>query len=225
LKRLTSTKFHIAMAHGSLYVPGKTAEDDHVFRAEEIEASGMDYIALGHWHNKYACPQKPPAWYPGSPEWLPGQEERGSILLVTISDTSAIKIEPREVGLRGYDEIGIEMSEVQDSAKLEAKTLQGANPNLVRRVTLKGLRDAGSIVDTEKLENEFKDKFFHLMIINRSHPKLEDFSETAYEERSIKATFLRLMREKIARSEGEEKNLAEDALQYGLALLEGKEVL
>ncbi len=66
---------------------------------------------------------------------------------------------------------------------------------------------------------------FHLRLINRSHPKLEDISEGMYEERSIKAEFIRLMRGKIESSEGEEKNIAESALQYGIALLEGKGVL
>src|SRR4030042_4795913 len=34
LRRSTSSKFHIGMAHGSLYIPEKIAQDDHVFRLE-----------------------------------------------------------------------------------------------------------------------------------------------------------------------------------------------
>jgi DNA repair exonuclease SbcCD nuclease subunit len=225
LKRLTSTKFHIAMAHGSLYIPEKIAEDDHVFKIDEVAASGMDYIALGHWHRKYTCSEKPRTWYAGPPEWLPDQRERGSILIVTISDTGVVEVEPKEIGLRNYDEIEIEMSEVQDATKLQGKILQGATPNLVRQVILKGLCDAGLLVDTEGLENEIKDRFFHLKISDRSHPMLKDISAGAYEEHFIKGTFLRLMRERIESSEGEEKSIAESALQYGMALLEGKEVL
>ena len=225
LKQSTSTRFHVAMAHGALYIPEKAAEDDHVFKIEEIEASGMDYIALGHWHRTYACSEKPPAWYPGPPEWIPDQKERGRILLVTLSDSGEVRVEPKEIGLREYDEIEIEMSEIQDSAELKEKILEGANSNLVRRVTLRGLRNAGFLINTEELENEVKEKFFHLRLINRSHPKLEDISEGMYEERSIKAEFIRLMRGKIESSEGEEKNIAESALQYGIALLEDKEVL
>jgi DNA repair exonuclease SbcCD nuclease subunit len=225
LKQLTSTKFHIAMAHGSLYIPEKVADDDHVFKGEEIEASGMDYIALGHWHRAYACSEKPPAWYPGPPEWIPDQRERGSILLVTIFDHGEVKVEAKEVGLRNYDEIEIEMSEIRDSAELKEKTLEGADANLVRRATFKGLRDAGLLVNTEELESDLKERFFHLRLIDKSHPTLEEFSEEITGDHSIKSEFIRLMRETIESSEGEERNIAESAIQYGIALLENKEVL
>jgi hypothetical protein len=37
--------------------------------------------------------------------------------------------------------------------------------------------------------------------------------------------FIELMKEQIVSSEGEENDIAENALQYGIALLDGKEVL
>jgi len=225
LKRLTSTRFHVAMAHGSLYIPGKIAEDDHVFRTEEVEASGMDYIALGHWHRAYACSEKPPAWYPGPPEWIPDQRERGGILLVTILDTGEVTVEPKRVGLRDYDEIEIEMTEVQDSIKLRERILEGARHNLVRRVTLKGLCDAGVIMRPGELESDLGEEFFSLKVIDQSHLKLGEIAEATYEERLIMARFIKLMKARIEGSEGEEKSIAESALQYGIALLEGRDVL
>ncbi|TET41837.1 MAG: DNA repair exonuclease, partial [Dehalococcoidia bacterium] len=133
LKRSTSSKFHIAMAHGSFYIPEKIAEDDHVFRLEEVKASGMDYLALGHWHRVYACLEKPPAWYSGPPEWIPDQRERGAVLLVSLLDSCEVKVEPKNLGLRDYDEIEIDMSEIQDLATLKARISDGANQNLIRR--------------------------------------------------------------------------------------------
>ena len=223
LKRLTATKFHIAMAHGSLYIPEKIAEDDHAIRMSEIEASGMDYIALGHWHRKYTCTEKPPAWYCGPPEWLPDQKERGSIILVTILDSGEVKVKPKEIGLRTYDEIEIEMSEVQDSTKLRERMLKGANSNLIRKITLKGLCDAELIIKPEELEGDLGEEFFSLRVIDQSHPKLEEIPED--EGRLIMSRFIKLMKAQIESSEGEEKNIAESALQYGVALLDGKEVL
>ena len=225
LKRLTSTKFHIAMAHGSLYIPGKIAEDDHPFKIEEIKASGMDYIALGHWHRMYPCSEKPPAWYPGPPEWIPEQRERGSILLVTISDSGEVKVEPRMIGLRDYDEIEIEMSEIQELTKLKGRILEGANQNLVRSVTLKGLHNTELAVNPEELETDLGEEFFSLKVIDQSHPKLKEIPEAPYEEQLIMARFIKLMKKQIESSEGEEKSIAESALQYGIALLEGKDIL
>jgi DNA repair exonuclease SbcCD nuclease subunit len=225
LKPSTSSKFHIAMAHGSFYIPEKTAEDDHVFRLEEVKTSGMDYLALGHWHRVYSCSEKPPAWYSGPPEWIPDQRERGAVLLVSILDSSEVKVEPKMLGLRDYDEVEIDMSEIQDLAKLKVRISEGANQNLVRKVTLKGLRDAEFIVNPEELATELREEFFHLSVMDKSHPKLEEVSEVAYEEQLIINRFIKLMKGQIDSEEGEERDIAENALQYGVALLDGKEVL
>jgi exonuclease SbcD len=221
LKRLTSSKFHIAIAHGSFYIPEKIAEDDHVFRLEEVKASGMDYLALGHWHRGYSCSDNPKAWYPGPPEWIPNQTEKGGVLLVSLSDSGEVKVESKKVGLREYDEIEIDMSGIQDLATLKERISEGANQNLVRKATLKGLRDAELMINPEELETELGEKFFHLKVSDQSHVKLKEISESTYERQLIKAKFIKLMNEKIGSSEGEEKEIAESALQYGMAFLEG----
>jgi exonuclease SbcD len=221
LKRSTSSKFHVAMAHGSLYIPEKIAEDDHVFKLEEIKASGMDYLALGHWHRVYSCSEKPPAWYSGSPEWITDVRERGAVLLVSFLDSGEVKVEPKMLGLRDYDEIEIDMSEIQDIATLKARISEGASENLVRKATLKGLREAELIVNPE--EWELGEKFFHLSVIDESNPKSGEVAED--EEKLIRSRFIKLMKAQIEGSEGEEKEIAESALQYGIALLDGKEVL
>jgi exonuclease SbcD len=222
LKPATSTKFHIAMAHGSFYIPEKIAGDDHVFRLEEVKASGMDYLALGHWHRVYSCSEKPPAWYSGPPEWIPDQTEKGGVLLISLSDTGEVKVELKMLGLRDYDEVEIDMSEIQDLAKLKARISEGANQNLVRKATLKGLRDAKLIINPEELA-ELGEKFFHLSVMDKSHPKSGEVTED--EQRLIRNRFIKLMAGQIEGSEGEERDIAENALQYGVALLDGKEVL
>ena len=223
LRRSTSSRFHIGMAHGSLYIPQKTAEDDHVFRLEEVKASGMDYLALGHWHRAYRCPVESPAWYPGPPEWIPGQTEKGVVLVVSVSVAGEVEVEPKTLGLRDYSEVEIDMNEIQDLPMLKSKISQMAGQNLIGKVTLKGLRDVEFILNTEDLESELGDRFFHLRITDKSHPKSAEIA--GGEERLISGRFIRLMKGQIAALEGEEKEVAESALQYGVALLDGKEVL
>jgi DNA repair exonuclease SbcCD nuclease subunit len=220
LKRSTPSKFHVAMAHGSFHIPEKTAEDDHVFRLEEIQSSGMHYLALGHWHRVYACSQTPPAWYPGPPEWIPDQRERGAVLLVSLSDSGEVNVQPKRIGLRDYDELDVDVSGVQDLATLKARISEGADQNLVRHAVLRGLRDAELIVNPEGLEAELGEQFFHLSVMDRSHPKSGEVVED--QERLIRNEFIKLMKEQIEGLEGEEKEIAENALQYGIALLDGK---
>jgi len=211
------------MAHGSLHIPEKVAEDDHVFRLEEVQSSGMDYLALGHWHRVYRCSVEPPAWYSGPPEWIPGQTEKGVALLVSLSVSGEVEVEPKKLGLRDYNEAEIDMNEIQDLAMLKSRISEGAGQNLVEKVTLKGLRDVEFILNPEDLESELGERFFHLRVIDRSHPKSREITEG--EERLIANRFIRLMKAQIEGLEGAEKEIAENALQYGIALLDGKEVL
>jgi exonuclease SbcD len=223
LRRSTSTKFHIGMAHGSLHIPEKVAEDDHVFRLEEVKASGMDYLALGHWHRVYKCPTESPAWYPGPPEWITGQTEKGVVLMVGLLVAGEVEVHPKVVGLRGYKEVEIDMNEIEDLAMLKSRISERAGQHLIGKVTLKGLRDVELILNPEELESELGERFFHLRVIDKSHPKSAEITEG--EERLIASRFIRLMKGQIEGLEGEEQEIAENALQYGIALLDGKEVL
>jgi len=227
LRRTTGTKYQVAMAHGSLSIPGAIAEDDHVFTAQEIQNSQMNYIALGHWHRPYACSNEGVvAWYSGPPELISmDQKEPGSVLMVSIPDSGKIEVARRQIGQRCCDEVEIDLSEFDEVTELRGKIIEGANPDLARKVVLKGLKSEDMILSLEELEGELSDAFFHLRIADHSHPRVRELPEDAYEDRLILSRFIKLMREHIEGCEGEEREMAEEALQYGLALLQGKEVL
>lgn len=227
LKRSSESQYHVAMAHGSLNIPGVIAEDDYVFTADEIQGSGMQYVALGHWHRPYACSSKGViAWYSGPPEIISiDQKEPGSVLIVTILDSGGVEVEARQIGLHCCDELEIDLSDVESLLKLKNKITEGATPNLIRRVILKGLRNEDMRPSPEELEAELSDSFLHLRVTDQSHPRMAELSEDAYEGQLILAKFLKLMKEHIEACEGEDRGIAEEALQYGLALLQGKDIL
>ena len=227
LRRLTESQYHIAMAHGSLSIPGVIAEDDYVFTTNQIQNSQMQYVALGHWHRPYACSDKGViAWYSGPPEIIStDQKQPGSVLIVTILDSGEVKVEPTQIGVRCCDEFEIDLSDVESLPELKNKITEGANPNLIRRVILKGLRNEDMRPSLEELEAELSDSFFHLRITDQSHPRMTELSEDAYKGQLILAKFLKLMKDHIEACEGEDQGIAEEALQYGLALLQGKEVI
>lgn len=73
----------IAAGHGHFQ---RTADDAHrssPIAAEEIEATGADYVALGHWHvTTDVSVGDVVAWYPGAPMGVPSN---GTASLVTFS--------------------------------------------------------------------------------------------------------------------------------------------
>ena len=227
LRRLTDSRYHVAMAHGSLNIPGKVDVDDYVFTVEEIQHSQMDYIALGHWHSPYPCSDKGVvAWYSGAPEFIEvDQKQSGSILVVTILESGEVKVEPRQTGIRCFNKLDIDLTDMESRGQLKNKIAERANPNLIMKVVLKGYRDENVRLLPEELEADLSEQFFHLRIDDESHPKISQFSEDAYEGRLILTRFIKLMKEHIETCESEtDRTIAEEALQYGLALLQEKDV-
>jgi exonuclease SbcD len=227
LKRLTESQNHVAMAHGSFNIPGKVAEDDHVFTSEQIQNSQMQYIALGHWHQPFQCPNSGvPAWYSGSPEIIAiDRKQQGSILIVTIPDSGEIKVEAMQIGVRFCDDLEIDLSGLGSLLELKPRIMEGASPNLIRKVILKGIRNEDIYFSTEELERDFSEHFFYLKVEDKSHPKIAELDEDMYHDRLILARFIKLMKERIESCSGEDRLVAEEALQFGLALLQGKEVI
>lgn len=220
LKRQTHSRFHVALAHGSLDT-GSVEPDDHVFRLSEIRESGMDYIALGHWHRPYACSEKGVvAWYSGPPELISlDQKEAGQVLLVTITGPGETVVEKRTVGSRTCDEVEVDLSTLSDITHLKSLITQGSSPDLVRRVVLKGLRSDD--LNIEELLQDVADRFFHLTIDDRSYPATGEY----HGEHLIIARFVELMKQHIESCTDEDRKIAEQALHLGVRLLEGKEVL
>jgi DNA repair exonuclease SbcCD nuclease subunit len=208
-------------------IPDRISEDDHVFHTGQVENSGMDYIALGHWHRNYELPStRVCAWYSGSPEWLStDQKDTGNVLLVEMPDSGKAKVTPLKTGCRQFEEVEIDLSGDTDALAVKQRIASGANPNLIRHVVLKGLRSLNAQLDVEEWQSEFANRFFFLKIIDTSHPELQQVIDEHYPEGSVIRRFINLMQQEIGQQEGKEREIAEKALQYGVALLMGKGVL
>src|SRR6188472_1110310 len=97
------TGWRVGMIHGSIAIPGKTEHDEVVITTDEIAASGLDYLALGHWHSaQQAKAGSVPYAYAGAPEAVALDQDRaGKALLVELDATSsgrAVKVDERQVG-------------------------------------------------------------------------------------------------------------------------------
>ena len=228
--RDSESKYKIAMAHGSVQIEGKAAPDDLPISFQDIADSGMDYIALGHWHGAQDFSSgKVKAWYAGSPE-ITYQEGKGGLgqgyaLIVEIgqngTNVSPIKITDKEIKEINFD---LQMFENREALYQEIEKL--ANPNLILSVSLSGFADAENLLSFQKIEEDFQNKFFYIKVKNNLSLRLEDIDSRNYPEELVLGQFVRVMQEKINKATNdEEKSVLEDALQIGIAELEGKNII
>jgi exonuclease SbcD len=95
--------WHVGMTHGSLSIPEKTEHDEVVFTSDEVAASHLDYLALGHWHSTQRGRAGATLWaYSGAPEPVAIDQDRaGNVLLVTLEIREGgrhVTAEERRVG-------------------------------------------------------------------------------------------------------------------------------
>ena len=89
--------WHVGVVHGSIAIPGKTDRDEVVITTEEIAATNLDYLALGHWHSAQKAKAGGVTYaYAGAPEAVALDQDRaGKVLLVELEvegDKRTVKV-------------------------------------------------------------------------------------------------------------------------------------
>jgi DNA repair exonuclease SbcCD nuclease subunit len=225
LTRDGTSRWHVAMAHGNMVRPDIPHPTRPISPAE-IRDSDMDYVGLGDWHGFSDQSQGAvKAFYSGAPEpTASDQKEAGYVARIELTDGGARVIRER-VGNITCGQLSIEVT-----GKTRGDILQTiksrAEPNLMLSVTLTGLGALGTVLDTERMKQELAAHFYHLEITDQVHPELADVTPEAFPEELVAGKFVRLMQQRIEQANNDEqRKRAEQSLQIGLALLQGKEVL
>lgn len=225
LRPTGDTSWHVAVAHGNLVRPD-IADPSRPILPQEISASGMHYVALGDWHAFADYSQGDvKAFYAGAPEPTAlDQKGAGYVACVEI-DESGVRVRPKRVGSISTDEASIDVAG-KSTPQIAEEIRERTDPGLMLKVTLSGLVDPGVLLDTETLERELASDFYHVECGDASHPRLADISPENFPEELVAGKFVRLMRARIEEAADDvDRRRAERALQLGIALLEGKEVL
>jgi len=223
--RLGAAPIQVGVGHGSLEIPGVVESDDVLFRRDDVAKSGLQYLALGHWHS-FATHQFGKTWtcYAGAPEFVAlDQPGFGSIALVTLSPNGACEIERRQVGRRRYERLGMPVDGIADAGTIARAIEQKADSDLVLDVTLTGQCEAGLLVDPLALETDLGSRFFRLRVRDESGAALAEVDLTTFPETTVLGRFARRMAERIAAaSEPAERATLDEALRIGVAALRGK---
>jgi DNA repair exonuclease SbcCD nuclease subunit len=221
LKPDTEAKFNIAVIHASVEIEGKANPDDYLVSTKEIAASGMDYVALGHWHRMNDFSNRGiAAWYSGSPEATTFDEadKAGHVLLVNLGEKTTV--EPKKVGQYEWLDktLDVTISMPGDLLNSEIKKLSGEK--VLLRLQLKGTLPQGHDIDANLLEEEFADSFFYFAVNTSKVGYPVKKVEQLFAVGTIGYLYVSRLKELIKQAEtGEEKALLREALYLGASYI------
>ncbi|MCL6450177.1 MAG: DNA repair exonuclease [Acetobacteraceae bacterium] len=133
-----SCAFRVGMVHGSLWGLSFGPDAHCPIQPEDIESSGLDYLALGHYHDFQDCSRGPTkASYPGAPARLTfANLSPRRAVLVELGDGPA-RLRPLELADREYRVLEWDLSR-RGLEGLYEELAAGADPEVALKVVLQG---------------------------------------------------------------------------------------
>lgn len=216
--------FHAERSEGILNIGlfhGDTRSPDSRYGAiteADIAESGLDYLALGHVHNRTPVQRSGGCYwaYPGCTEGR-GFDECGPKGLYFIElDEKECRAEFIPTCSREYHVLDIDVG-----ADILSQLPENTERDIYRLV-LRG--ECQSAPDLGALEQQLAPRFFALQLKDATRPARDIWEGAAAD--SLRGLFLRLMRDKIASAQTqEEKEQLIAATRWGLAALDGGEAV
>ena len=226
--------WRIGLLHASISIPGRTEHDEVVVTLDEIGASGLDYLALGHWHSAQSSKAKGVAYaYSGAPEPVAVDQDRaGKVLLVTLEErdgAKAVAIDERVVGRTSFVSLDVDAATVASQPALIDMLRATADPDQVLDVRLIGVRPDTLDLEPLEVEQTLKAAYLRVRVRDASRPALTEGALPPAE--TIAGAFIRSVEGRIADLEASGDDPAQreavelrDALRLGRLLLAGQEV-
>jgi DNA repair exonuclease SbcCD nuclease subunit len=232
--RTPDATWRVGLVHAAIAIPGRTDHDEVVITTDEIAASGLDYLALGHWHGAQVGRARGVTYaYAGAPEPVAlDQDKAGKVLLVTLEQRGGEKqvaVEERVVGRTTFERIDLDAATVESQPALVARLRAAADRDRVLDVRLIGVRRDELDLDTTEIEEALKGDYLRVRVRDTSQAPLTEGALPPPE--TIAGAFIRTVEGRIAALEGSAdiaaaREAAElrDTLRLGRLLLAGKEV-
>ena len=230
--------WQVGMVHGAVAIPGKTDRDDVVITSEEIGATGLDYLALGHWHSAQQAKAGGVTYaYAGAPEPVAVDQDRaGKVIHVQLEETASgrtVTVTDRQVGRTRFEKLDLDAAGITTQPALVDSLARKGNADLVLDVRIVGVRPDELDLHPEEIEAALAPAFLKVRVRDLSLPALTE--GTLPSPDTIAGAFIRDLEARIAEleatpaGEGSGDPAAEaaelrDALRLGRLLLAGHEV-
>ncbi len=213
--------YHVAVLHAALQdsPTWKIRPSDLPVDRAEIAASGLHYLALGHYHNFVEVREAGSvAVYPGTLEGRRFGEDGARYLVLATVSRGSVAIERKIWNVRRLSQVPIDFltAEIHDERKLLERITTLAGEREIVRVRLEGAADF--IFEPERALAALREKFFHLEI--EDHTYLMDAALLGQfrDEATIRGAFVRRSLDRVSRAATpKEREIATLALRIGLA--------
>jgi DNA repair exonuclease SbcCD nuclease subunit len=212
----------VGMIHGSRRLPGVVDDDDVIFSDAEIAASGLHYLALGHWHSFSSGRAGGTTWaYPGAPEPVAvDQDGAGHVCLVSIglgeADEQEVTVEKIAVGRTVFRREAIDASDVASTAQLVERLRESADPDVVLEVSIEGIAPDTLEIDTDEIERALAGSFLHVRVRDRSAAELAEGPDLP--EDTVAGKFVLDLRSRVAAAEASGDEAAAERARQVLRL-------
>jgi DNA repair exonuclease SbcCD nuclease subunit len=224
-------KWHVGLVHGSLAIPERTDADEVVVTTDEIAASGLDYLALGHWHSTSRGKAKRTTWaYSGAPEPVAVDQDRAGFVLLVALDApdgrKQVSIEERRVGRTRFEHLDIDAATIASQPAFLDDLAARADADLVLDARLIGVRPDALDLDLDEVREALAGRFLRLRLRDASAVPLTEGVLPSAD--TVLGSFIRDIETRIAAAEaaGDTTAAAEarDVLRLGRLLLTGTAV-
>lgn len=217
------TKLNIMTLHGDVVQPGNCSEYNPI-TPEEIKASRLDYLALGHRHSPTEIAKLGETFwaYSGCPEGRAFDELGDKGILLGELRKGSCDVVFKSVSKRKYFELKIDISDCKTYEEIGASTLEKAavlepGKNLFK-VILQGEISEDFMLNTSVIREKLEDQFYYLKVLDETTTKVD--SELLANDFTLRGLFVKKMLEQIQQTQDQrERKKVELALKYGLRIL------
>lgn len=213
---------HIGLAHGSLKIAGWDVDYDFPLDPRQVAESGLDYLALGHWHrHRHDQFGSTLSVYSGTPQPLGFSDPPvGMALAVTLGDSGHAEIEPFGTGDILVEQIS---EKIYHPQQLRSILEKASDKNKVLKLVLTYSDNFNETEEVAEIIAHFTPGFLQMLLPERIEPKVSFrlAANSPEEDATLSSGFLAELERLKAADSAERAELYDKAAELGLRLIRG----